>query len=193
MPAAWRLGGHLGPAVSALVDGQLDDASAERAWQHVLQCETCRRQVEREGYVKRRLAQMATGATDEPSDRLLGSLYGLEPVDQEAREAWAAVGEIERRGRGRRRAGIAAVGVGSVSAAVLGFSALGGTTLGIGGASPSPPTTSLTRTTPTAGPLAELRAPARPRSSVTGPSSFVPFSGWSISTPAEAVSVRGSR
>ena len=34
-PGMWWLGGHLGAAVSALVDGQLDEESAERAWAHV--------------------------------------------------------------------------------------------------------------------------------------------------------------
>ena len=187
MPGVWKLGGHLGPSVSALVDGQLDDESAERAWGHVMQCPACRRQVEREGWVKRQLAQMAgSQPVSEPSSRLLGSLYELDPVERETREAWAAVGELEERARGRRRAAVAAVGVGYVSAAVLGFSALSGAPLGIGQGPASPPATSLTRTTPTAGPLAQLKAPATSAPTVSGPSSFVPFSGWSISAPARA-------
>jgi hypothetical protein len=191
MPGVWRLGtrfwgGHLGPAVSALVDGQLDEESAERAWGHVLHCPSCRREVEREGWVKRQLAQMSGTGLGEPSRQLIGSLHRLDPVEEETRAAWAAVNDLEERGRGRRRAGIAAVGVGSVSAAVLGISALSGTAF-LGGTPASPPATSLTRTTPTAGPLAQLRAPAAD-ASVTGPSSFVPFSGWSFSTPAEATS-----
>jgi len=193
MPAVWRLGGHLGPSVSALVDGQLDDASAERAWKHVMQCPSCRRQVQREGWVKRQLAQMAGSRPDEPSQRLIGNLYELDPVERETREAWAAVGELEERARVRRRAGIAAVGVGGVSAAVLGFSALSGAPLGIGGAPATAPAAALTRTTPTSGPLAQLlRSPATVGRSVTGPSSFVPFSGWSISTPAEATATAAS-
>jgi hypothetical protein len=51
MPAMWRLGGHLGSSVSALVDGQLDDETAERAWGHVMHCVPCRRLVEHEGWV----------------------------------------------------------------------------------------------------------------------------------------------
>jgi hypothetical protein len=189
MSGVWRIGtrfwgGHLGPAVSALVDGQLDEESSERAWDHVLHCPSCRRQVEREGWVKRQLAQMSGSGLGEPSRQLIGSLHQLDPVEEETREAWAAVDELEERGRGRRRAGIAAVGVGSVSAAVLGISALSSTAL-LGGTPPAPPATSLTRTTPTAGPLAQLRAPAAD-AAVTGPSSFVPFSGWSFSTPAKA-------
>ncbi len=205
MGGGWRLGalgGHLGgPAVSALVDGQLDEESTERAWSHVMGCASCGRAVEREGWVKRQLAQMAgTRAEDDVPDRLLGSLYELDPVESETRAAWAAVGELEERSRGRRRAGLAAVGVGSVSAAVLGFTALSGSTLGIGGSTgPAGATPSaLTRSTPTAGPLAQLggslsdgrgrRATDVP-TGATAPSSFVPFSGWSISTP---VSVRAS-
>lgn len=197
MPGGWRLGafswgGHLGPSVSALVDGQLDDESTERAWAHVMECDSCRRQVEREGWVKRRLAQMAgsqpTGG--EPSSTLLGSLYDLDPVERETRAAWAAVGELEERGRGRRRVGLAAAGVGSVSAAVLGFSALSGAPLGIGGGPSAPPATSLTRTTPTAGPLAQLQPPTA--TSPTGASAFVPFSGWSFSAVADASATAAS-
>jgi hypothetical protein len=199
MAGVWRLGsfgGHLGgPTVSALVDGQLDHESTERAWAHVVGCASCRRAVEREGWVKRQLAQMAGTATpgEELPAGLLGSLYQLEPADREAREAWAAVGELEAHGRGRRRAGIAAVGVGSVSAAVLGFTALSGSPLGIGGGVPSgPPTSALSRSTPTAGPLASLGSAVERdkrsrsgRSGAAAPSTFVPFSGWSFTAPTE--------
>lgn len=146
------LGGHLGVAVSALVDGQLDPSSAERAWAHVHGCALCCRQVEREGWVKTQLAAM-TGEQGPPAE-LLGSLYGLgatraEPADRpspeaEAALAWAAVEDIERHGRGRRRAGIALVGAGSVSAAVLGLASLTGSPLGIGKAPTTAPTQSPT-------------------------------------------------
>ena len=124
------LNGHLGSSVSALVDGQLDQESTERAWAHVQTCPACRREVEREGWVKRQLAQVAggpahaggPGAPEAPSERLMGSLLHLDP----AAVAWAQTREIEDRGRGRRRAGIAVVGAGSVSAAVIGLVALGG-------------------------------------------------------------------
>jgi anti-sigma factor RsiW len=148
----WGLGGHLGSAVSALVDGQLDEESTERAWAHVHTCPTCRRQVEREGWVKRQLAQMGG---NEPSSDLLGSLYELEPAD-EVRDAWAAVDEIERAGRNRRRIGLALVGAGSVSAAVIGISALGGAPWG---GSSGTPAASLTRGTPSSTPTRALLAP----------------------------------
>ncbi len=149
--------GHIGSSVSALVDGQLDHGEAERAWSHVLTCPPCRRLVEREGWVKRQLATM-TGS--EPSERLLGSLHHLDP----AADAWAAVDELERRGRGRRRAGIALAGAGSVSAAVLGIATLGGAGLGIGGAPAGTPATHFTRSTSTTPTTAEIA----PRAAVHG-------------------------
>ena len=138
------LGGHLGVTVSALVDGQLDPTSAERAWAHVQGCALCQRQVEREGWVKTQLAAM-TGEQG-PPPQLLGSLYGLgavdaAPVDEPSPDpalAWAAVEELEGQGRGLRRAGIALAGLGSVSAAVFGLATLTGSTLGIGGGTSSP-------------------------------------------------------
>jgi anti-sigma factor RsiW len=151
------LGGHIGSSVSALVDGQLDHAEAERAWSHVLTCPPCRRLVEREGWVKR---QLATMSGSEPSARLLGSLHQLDV----AADAWAAVDELERRGRGRRRAGLALAGAGSVSAAVLGIATLGGAGLGIGGAPAGTPASNLSRpssSTPTTAVIA-------PRANVHG-------------------------
>ena len=147
-----NFGGHVGSSVSALVDGQLDHAGAERAWSHVLTCPPCRRLVEREGWVK---WQLATMGGNEPSARLLGSLYELDP----AAEAWAAVGELERRGRSRRRAGLALAGAGSVSAAVFGIASLGGAGLGIGGAPAGTPATSLTRSSTTSSPTTAVIAP----------------------------------
>ena len=61
--------------------------------------------------------------TAEARPGLLGSLYDV--------DAWATVDEIERRGRTRRTA-IAAVGAGSVGAAVLGLVAFTGPPAGLG-------------------------------------------------------------
>jgi anti-sigma factor RsiW len=154
------LGGHLGTTVSALVDGQLDPASADRAWAHVHSCPACSRRVEREGWVKRQLTSMSVEDRGDPPAQLLGSLYGLSgravspvgahpsgghpsPADPSA--AWVAVEEIERRERGRRRVGLVVVGAGSVSAAVLGFATLGGAPLGISGTPSAPPTAVVSR------------------------------------------------
>jgi hypothetical protein len=144
------LAGHLGVAVSALLDGQLDPSSAERAWGHVHACDACCRQVEREGWVKTRLAGMTGGDRGAPPQELLGSLYGLAGPEPSGAAAWAAVDEIERRGRGRRRTGLAVAGAGSVSVAVLGLASLTGATLG-GGPAPAP-TTALTRAPATGSP-----------------------------------------
>jgi anti-sigma factor RsiW len=73
------LGGHLGARVSALLDGQLSAAEAERAWAHVHSCHLCRDAVEREGWVKTRLAGLAGGIAPAP-ERLKGSLLGGTPL-----------------------------------------------------------------------------------------------------------------
>ena len=51
---------HLGTRVSALLDGQLGEAETDRAWDHVHQCHVCRDLVEREGWVKTRLARWSS-------------------------------------------------------------------------------------------------------------------------------------
>ncbi len=58
--------GHLGSRVSALLDGQLPAAEAERAWAHVHACHACRDQVEREGWVKTQLAGLSFGRDAAP-------------------------------------------------------------------------------------------------------------------------------
>lgn len=102
--------GHIGSNASALVDGQLSPAEEERAWQHVLGCAGCRRLVEREGWIKQRLAGLAEPTAVAAPPSLLGSLYDV--------DAWATVDEIERRSK-RRRAAFALVGAGSVGVAVV--------------------------------------------------------------------------
>jgi hypothetical protein len=147
------LGGHLGASVSALVDGQLDEESAERAWTHVAECPPCRRLVQHETWVKRQVAHIAEATRpDVPSEQLLGSLRHLDPTAA----AWADVEDVEDRGRGRRRAGIALVGAGSVSAAVLGLSALSGAGLGGSGV----PATSIGRASVSSSPTRAVVAPA---------------------------------
>jgi hypothetical protein len=173
--------GHLGDSVSALVDGQLDHETAERAWAHVMRCPGCRRLVEREGWAKTQLVQLSGQHAVEPPTQLLGSLYHLdadaEDVARDTREAWEAVQRIEQRGRGRRRAGLALVGAGSVSVAVLGFSTMTGAQLGIGTAPSGPPTTSLNRPTATMQPAAP--SPSSGHAAGGGPSAWhSPFPSW---------------
>jgi hypothetical protein len=153
--------GHLGPVVTPLLDGELEQAESERAWEHVLTCGECQSAVEREAWVKSRVAFLAPG---EPPSSLVGSLSGLAAddwQDEEAvRAAWTTVDAIEARHRARR-AGVAAVGAGGVSAAILGFAAFGGL---LGGSTPvGAPAASLTGgSTPGAAALdmeTRLRAP----------------------------------
>lgn len=111
--------GHLGTRVSALLDGQLPPDEAERAWAHVHACHSCRDQVEREGWVKTRLAGLSFSAGSAP-DHLKGSLMGgpheLPPGDtylaHPDRRPW-------------RSTGLVAIGGGAVGAAVMGVIALG--------------------------------------------------------------------
>ncbi|NPC95866.1 anti-sigma factor [Nocardioides sp. zg-DK7169] len=113
--------GHLGNRVSALLDGQLSEAEAERAWAHVHQCHGCRDQVEREGWVKTRLAGLALGASEAP-DGLKGSLRGA-PLGVPPGDAYLALATAPS--RRPRRTTLVAVGGGALGVAVVGVLALG--------------------------------------------------------------------
>ncbi|MEP6816100.1 MAG: zf-HC2 domain-containing protein [Marmoricola sp.] len=140
--------------MSALLDGQLSEAEQERAWSHAMTCPGCRRLIEREGWLKTRLSTMADpNAYPGPKPRpdLIGALYDV--------DAWSAVDAIERRGRARRAAFVAA-GAGSVGAAVLGLVAVTGAPAGVGERPPTRP------------------APASFSSELAGPgASLVPVTG----------------
>ena len=114
--------GHLGSRVSALLDGQLPSDEAERAWSHVHSCHACRDLVEREGWVKTRLAGLSFGGTSAP-DHLKGSLLdraaGRPPGD-----AYLALHHTTEHAT-RRNTGLVAIGGGAVGAAVMGVLALG--------------------------------------------------------------------
>jgi anti-sigma factor RsiW len=119
-----KLYGHIGSTASALVDGQLSPAEEERAWRHVLGCSGCRRLVEKEGWLKQRLAGLGMpGAAVTAPPGLMGSLYDV--------DAWATVDEIERRST-RRRTATALVGAGSVGFAVLAVMAVTAPPAGLG-------------------------------------------------------------
>jgi predicted anti-sigma-YlaC factor YlaD len=166
------LNGHLGAAVSALVDGQLDAESTDRAWQHVGTCASCRQLVEREGWLKRQLASInETPQAGRPSEALMGNLLDLDAVAA----SWADADEIDTRGRGRRRAGLVLVGAGSVSAAVLGLTTLTGAPLGLGGGPGNArPATSIGDATSTPTPTRAVVAPTTP---VRGR-----LPGWTLTT-----------
>jgi anti-sigma factor RsiW len=115
--------GHLGPRISALLDGQLSPAEEERAWSHVHSCHHCRDEVEREGWVKTRLSAMQYAGSQAPS-HLKGSLMvsGLIAQWHDSRpDEMFAIAED----RGRRHLGLAGIGGGAVGAAVMGVLALG--------------------------------------------------------------------
>lgn len=113
--------GHVGTKVSALVDGQLPPDVADRLWTHVHCCPLCRDQVEREGWVKTRVAELSMHRR--PAPDYLTSLLSLEPADLAA----ADKSPQPQHAATRRRTTVAAVvGAGSVGAAVLGVLAVAG-------------------------------------------------------------------
>jgi hypothetical protein len=105
---------HLGSRVSALLDGQLSPEEAERAWAHVHVCHACRDLVEREGWIKTRLAGLSHGATSVP-EHLKGSLLGPH----------APTLHLDVLGRRSRSWTGLAIGGGAAGVAVLGVLALG--------------------------------------------------------------------
>jgi anti-sigma factor RsiW len=109
--------GHVGAKVSALIDGQLSRAESERLWTHVHQCELCRAQVEREGWVKTQLAALSCAQPSAPHE-LKGALSGVAAWST-APATSAALG-AER----RRMMTFAAIGAGSIGAAMVGVIAL---------------------------------------------------------------------
>ena len=114
--------GHLGSRASALLDGQLSPADTERAWEHVHSCHACRDLVEREGWVKTRLAGLTFDpATPSTPDWLKGSLMGN--LDSAAPgDVYLQPDAVDHR---RRNAGMVAIGSGAVGAAVMGVLAFG--------------------------------------------------------------------
>lgn len=112
--------GHLGDRVSALLDGQLAPAEEERAWAHVHDCHQCRDLVEREGWVKTRLAGLSFEAAAAPSS-LKGSLISSLAHGVPPGEAYLASAPDPR----PRRVTLVALGGGAAGAAVMGVLALG--------------------------------------------------------------------
>jgi hypothetical protein len=128
--------GHLGSRVSALLDGQMSPADEERAWDHVHSCYQCRDEVEREGWVKTRLASMQLAGASAPS-HLKGTLLVRGVVD------WPDLPEHPALAAGRKRhLGLAGIGGGAVGAAVMGVLALGASPANAPGAVVRPATES---------------------------------------------------
>jgi len=112
---------HLGPRVSALLDGRLAPEVEERLWAHVHRCHPCRDLVEREGWVKSRLAawSMDSSAVGGPvPERLKSSL-----LDPSASGGAPWPGPVSTRSRGALVLGGGVAG--AVGATVVGVLALG--------------------------------------------------------------------
>ena len=112
--------GHLGERVSALLDGQLSPAEEERAWVHVHACHQCRDLVEREGWIKTRLAGLSFDTACAPSS-LKGSLLSSMSAGIPPGDVYLASEPDPR----PRRVSLVALGGGAAGAAVMGVLALG--------------------------------------------------------------------
>lgn len=151
-------GAHLGDRASALLDGQLSPEDTERAWEHVHGCHACRDQVEREGWLKRRLAGLTYDPTAGAPESLKGSLLGA-PGDVFFGFHAELHGHVAPARSNKRALGLAALGGSAVGAAVMGV-------LAFGAAPAAAPTTqlpsaSLSTVTPTPTPVVvTVRRPA---------------------------------
>lgn len=85
--------GHLGVTLSALVDGELDHDSRDRALAHVANCPNCRLDLEAERQIKARLRDAGSGPTAELTRRLLalGEPDRLGPGGVQARAGAPAI------------------------------------------------------------------------------------------------------
>jgi anti-sigma factor RsiW len=109
--------GHVGNRVGALVDGQLPHDEAERLWHHVHGCRRCSERVEREAWVKMQLAGLASSW---PESAPLGLREGLSGTPTYAPSLPALSRPAEHRGM----ITVAALGAGSIGAAMIGVIAL---------------------------------------------------------------------
>ncbi|NYE35293.1 anti-sigma factor RsiW [Nocardioides cavernae] len=143
---------HLGPRVSALLDGRLAPDEEERCWNHVHACHACRDLVEQEGWVKTQLAQLSLGpSTCSPSHDFKSTLIGRCPSSQPGGGSLAAP-RFPTAPRPRR--GLVAIGGGAASACVVGVLALG--VAGTPRIEPRPPVTDLSRPTGPATPAVNV-------------------------------------
>lgn len=164
--------GHLGARASALLDGQLPPAEAERLWAHVHGCHLCRDLVEREGWVKTRLSGLAAREGTHAPDHLKGALLGacsMPPARTSADTptpygplpglpALARPAAPASTPRVRRTAVLAGVG-GAAGMAVLGVLALGTAPADAPTVDRRAPVADLDRVTPQPGPGGSLLLP----------------------------------
>lgn len=112
---------HLGPRLSALIDGELSAADRDRAHAHLASCAACRAEAKNLRELKRRIRGLADlPADDTLTQRLLaiGEPGGPVPLPGH---------------RGRRRGRYVAIGIASCAVAGLGVTAFT-----VGGGQPSP-------------------------------------------------------
>jgi hypothetical protein len=143
---------HLGPRVSALLDGRLAPEEEERCWAHVHTCHSCRDLVEQEGWVKTQLAQLSFGpsaASHDFKSSLVGRCSALAPGSSPSLTppSFPTAGHRPRRG-------LVAIGGGAASACVVGVLALG--VAGTPRLEPRPPATDLSRSVVPATPVASV-------------------------------------
>ncbi|QIX27677.1 hypothetical protein ncot_14535 [Nocardioides sp. JQ2195] len=112
--------GHVGAKVSALIDGQLPAAESERLWNHVHGCASCRQHVEREGWIKTRLAGLGGDCAQPAAPNYLHSVL----CHSTRYDTDDPVAEPPQAGVRRRTVAVAVLGAGSMGAAMLGVFAL---------------------------------------------------------------------
>lgn len=150
--------GHLGDRVSALLDGQLPSAEEERAWSHVHTCHQCRDLVEREGWIKTRLAGLSFDAACAPSS-LKGSLLASISSGMPPGDLYLTHSPDPR----PRRVSLVALGGGAAGAAVMGVLALGAAPADAPTVQrPAPPTTSVSYPLPSGLTMHQRRAVPQP-------------------------------
>jgi anti-sigma factor RsiW len=150
--------GHLGDRVSALLDGQLPPMEEERAWAHVHTCHQCRDLVEREGWIKTRLAGLSFGSACAPTS-LKGSLLASISSGMPPGDVYLASAPDPR----PRRVSLVALGGGAAGAAVMGVLALGAAPADAPTVQrPAPPTTSVSTPVPVGLSLHQRRAVPQP-------------------------------
>lgn len=113
--------GHLGPHVSALLDGQLDPVAEERAWAHVAGCPTCHAEVRRQGWMKSRLACLSGGVPPEIGSLKTALLAAGPPPTGEELLAAGRAARARPRGLG---VGLTALGTGAAGVVALGMLAV---------------------------------------------------------------------
>lgn len=154
---------HLGARVSALLDGRLPAAEEERAWSHVHECHPCRDLVEREGWVKTRLAglSLADRSDQAAPDRLKDALLASSSLSPDPTSPLVAPPFVTApTGARHRHRSLVVIGGGAAGAAVFGVLALGAA--GAPQFDRRAPISDLSRPTPSLSPTVVDRASEHP-------------------------------